>query len=792
VQQIPSATQLVVTTVGRDAVLGFAPGDWVEITDDAHEFSGRPGKVGRIAPHGVDESTRTITLEDGLPPEFPVGVDPETRNVRVRRWDQQGAVRYADDTLLLQDVSDGKGVIPVSANGKGVALENGITVTFAMDPAGGGFRTGDYWLFAARTATTSMDILDRAPPRGIHHHFAKLALVTLPDGETDLRTLWPPETERGCDCTVCVSAESHKSGQLTLAQAVSQVRPTGGTICLGTGAFRLAEPLTISGAGSIRLRGQGWRTVLFADGPALRITDSAGVALENLTILSGEASSVSGGAVGVRNSLDVRLEDCIVGTLSGGDIGLAVGLSGYVLGFRAERCALLAATGIGSALSGKAQAVVTAALEVRHNLFWCAREGVRFDQFALHYANTVIRGNLFHECAKAGVMILGAVLQDSTLAVAENLLQVTGVGIVVGTDNARIDDNVIGFGLRSKSGEGIVIVPGLVPGPIGRCTINGNRITEAPSAAIALRAPLGSVTVAHNIVQGSGGAGLSMEGRAMAAQLTVEGNQFDLVAAADAGDDGAVAAVRLQAVTQALIDRNTIDRAALTARQASQRHAILAVGCTDVRIAGNRILDLGPVREAPGVTAGVEVTQPWNRMEVNDNEILRTSDSAAPLAVSDWIGIQVKPAPDKAAYAITGGLALALLKGQFLLLSHTSIWRFPHPVRGFIRIRGNTMQSRASRLPVVQVGGAETCLFSDNCAALKDNRGRSPTVVLQRAAVVASGNRMANDPECCPLQVDADSHMITILGNVTDAVGGPILVNGQALVDPPPTLNVRA
>ena len=39
---------------------------------------------------------------------------------------------------------------------------------------------GDYWVLAARTADASVEPLDRAPPRGIHHHYGRLAMVTFP------------------------------------------------------------------------------------------------------------------------------------------------------------------------------------------------------------------------------------------------------------------------------------------------------------------------------------------------------------------------------------------------------------------------------------------------------------------------------------------------------------------------------------------------------------------------------------------------------------------------------------
>ena len=50
-------------------------------------------------------------------------------------------------------------------------------------PAPKGFRAGDYWVFAARTADASVELLDRAPPRGIHHHYARLGIWDVGAGD---------------------------------------------------------------------------------------------------------------------------------------------------------------------------------------------------------------------------------------------------------------------------------------------------------------------------------------------------------------------------------------------------------------------------------------------------------------------------------------------------------------------------------------------------------------------------------------------------------------------------------
>ncbi len=177
-----NGTRLSVASVGRDSVLRFNPGDWIEITDDWRELSGLPPEMRKAA--DVDVETQSIVIDTALAAaDFPVDaqgkLDP-ARHTRVRRWDQKG------DAL---DAAGG--VMPVPAAGTTVMLENGVQVSFDLD-AQGEFKVADYWTFAASVADASVELLQKAPPRGIHRHYGRLAIVTFPATVTDCRVLWPP------------------------------------------------------------------------------------------------------------------------------------------------------------------------------------------------------------------------------------------------------------------------------------------------------------------------------------------------------------------------------------------------------------------------------------------------------------------------------------------------------------------------------------------------------------------------------------------------------------------------
>ena len=271
VVEMVSPTELRLASVGRDDVLRISNNDWVEIIDDKRELDGTPGEMRQVT---VDDAERTITFGAGLPADLqPADAeDAANRHLRVVRWDSDGLV-----------------AVPASPATE-VALELGIAVSFDVATNGGRFRRGDHWIFSARTANADFDRLENAPPLGVHHHYARLAIVTLPSSATSCRRLWPPLPAEGgesCDCTVCVTPESHSSGTFTIQDAINDVKDAGGTVCIAAGVYDIADGVEIDDARSLRIKGQGIATILIARGTAMTITQSIGVAVHNLALISG-------------------------------------------------------------------------------------------------------------------------------------------------------------------------------------------------------------------------------------------------------------------------------------------------------------------------------------------------------------------------------------------------------------------------------------------------------------------------------------------------------------------------
>ena len=255
------ASQLAVLSLGRDRVLGFAPGNWIEILDDSVEFDQKSGELHQI--DTIDFASRTVTLATTLGASFTTGTTDPARHTRIRRWDQAGKVYEQDGTTVWWDIdAQGRGDIPVPPAGTALILENGITVTFDVTSATGQFVAGDFWSFAARTADGSVEKLDKAAPRGIHHHYARLSIVTFPGSATDCRKPWPPstgDTECGCCCTVTVGDGVTSVGKFTsINAAIGALPANGGEVCVLPG--RYFENVLIAGRRDVVIHGCGWQT----------------------------------------------------------------------------------------------------------------------------------------------------------------------------------------------------------------------------------------------------------------------------------------------------------------------------------------------------------------------------------------------------------------------------------------------------------------------------------------------------------------------------------------------------
>jgi hypothetical protein len=173
---------LTLGNFGRDdSRFGLHVDNWVEIVDTSHGIEQKPGPLMKVA--SIDPATRQVTLTSQNGITFPDDGDPD-RVLLLRRWDykrgdtsQPTTPQFADDDALK-----------IVAN-QALILEDGIEITFVEDTTAPTYRSGDYWLIAARTAHGTIENNGvKLPPHGVKHHYAPLAYVTLTDGMINATT----------------------------------------------------------------------------------------------------------------------------------------------------------------------------------------------------------------------------------------------------------------------------------------------------------------------------------------------------------------------------------------------------------------------------------------------------------------------------------------------------------------------------------------------------------------------------------------------------------------------------
>jgi hypothetical protein len=281
----PGQTRLRLRSLGRDRVLRFHRNDWIELLDDNLELSGQPGFMAQV--DDVDEADQALILDRLVPAGTFDNLNPGSRHTRVRRWDQKAGV-------------DADGLLDVVAGP--IDLEDGIQVTFTLDPAAGRFHVGDFWAFAARTANGTVEELVAAPPRGILHHYVRLAIILWgPAGGAqtqDCRPHWPPggggtgEGE-GCCTFVVHPGES-------IQAAIDALPDDGGCVCLKVGTHPIDAPILISRP----------NVTLHGETPGARVVRTSGVLM--LAVANADTVTVA----------DIRFEARIDAALPPGESSL--------------------------------------------------------------------------------------------------------------------------------------------------------------------------------------------------------------------------------------------------------------------------------------------------------------------------------------------------------------------------------------------------------------------------------------------------------------------------------------
>ena len=193
VGDVPAGTTITVTveSLGNDdSHSALHMDEWVEIIDTEEVIEGEPGPLFQVT--GIDYSMMQVTLNatsiDGYQPDNDdIG---QERHRYLRRWDYQEGDPSQNDAIHLAPTGAAKLV-----ENRWLLLEEGVQVLFHSDYDANNdaddaegppvYRTGDYWLIPARTATGDIEWPQHRQAHaallkhGVTHHYAPLAFITI-------------------------------------------------------------------------------------------------------------------------------------------------------------------------------------------------------------------------------------------------------------------------------------------------------------------------------------------------------------------------------------------------------------------------------------------------------------------------------------------------------------------------------------------------------------------------------------------------------------------------------------
>ena len=752
-------------SLGRDRVLRFKADDWVEILDENLELGGLAGFLTKIV-GPPDEANRTITVS----PPIPAGMfDPANlqRHTRVRRWDQKF-------TGAGSDVNPTSGLIDVAAGP--LDIEDGIQVSFSDDPVGKTLQVGDYWVFAARTADGSVDTLQKAPPLGIVHHYARLGFVTwTATGGTfaNCRLFWPPSfgTGEGCDCTVCVTPEGHNGGTATINQAVTDtIAKGGGKICLSPGLYFINDLIAINQAAAIQIVGHGLAFLtpgpnLHGGDPLMQIENSVDITVEDLGFVALSQAVPAAQAlpgIVIQDSAFATVQHCsFLGFPSGSTLTPAIALGGTVLD-----------SGISGNLFSNVDFAIAptlnrdkqrflAFLAILSNQMACIRGGIELVTPANAFSLGVRVSENFIQ-SPIGVAFSGfgldLTIADNTIVIAGE--QTGGAAIFSTISQTRILNNEIsGINTTVKS-----VAIELASVPYYGTQIIGNRISGLGGTGILIteNAVLLETIIAKNQLLGLGKGGIVMTNTTVAVDLNITDNSLSFVGNTQDPtdpDQPFMVGVQVWAVTNLNLSGNAIENLGMDSNVSGGRVAILGGLLAGVHIGGNRIQNIGPSNVTP-LVGGVIAEFVSGRVNIVNNEIRRAL---------------VPPAAGNSSESVALGIVFCL---------------------NDVSVRGNLFESFGIG-SVVFIGAAKqqnlspsSCIFSENQCLLDNPPSQTgvslPIAQITAQAIIASNNYAKGPGERGALDLNGPftttnnttSGPITILGNVTS---GTITVNGVTL-----------
>ena len=257
VTELSGGNTVKVHSLGRDDVLGFGIGDWVEFVNHKTNLERTVNNLHQITE--INRSTNEIKISGSVEVW-------ELNGLKIIRWDQ------ADESIPL--------------NTNFTAIEDGIEVRFKT----GTYRPGDHWLIPARTIDSSIEWEpDTAlPPKGVQTNYAEIGIVEISNGDiqsvTDCRKLFPPLTDLPGVSGGC--STYHVKPQPGWERIFSRIKKgEHAKICFEIGTYNLTSTVTIKDKGHLVITGCGPGTFIRGNNiqTALRFETCQSVDISNLS-----------------------------------------------------------------------------------------------------------------------------------------------------------------------------------------------------------------------------------------------------------------------------------------------------------------------------------------------------------------------------------------------------------------------------------------------------------------------------------------------------------------------------
>jgi hypothetical protein len=475
---------------------------------------------------------------------------------------------------------------------------------------------------------------------------------------------------------------------------------------------------------------------------------------------------------------------------------------------------------LAQALKPPPATLYTDGLYILDNALLCAHTGISLDQDCLHIGDTRLSGNRIYQCSAAGIVAKGHVFSGpkktngsqrilsaeqsqvkldliSRIEILSNILCVSGDGIVVGTDDARIEGNDIGSSNipgtapvgsmdDGSSGNAIVLAQGLVAG-ISSCQVIGNRIFGVTGAGISIQTKLQSAMIKQNSI-GAAFGGILMDDGTGVDMLSIENNHLlNIAPSLKGGEIELATAIRMLNVVEASVTGNSIKWESTQGLPAGWHIGILCVACSSLAISGNDITDASPVKVGARTT-GIAIESSFGSANLVNNKVflLRALDERSPDFISPsqslmCVGIAISGGRDVLASREKNMLDPQMV--QLLQQASAFAKELDSSVGLETGLCGNEVQVLGPG-HVAEVANVKSCLFANNRCSIargfsnNDNNGAAVLIDATKG-IVANANCIQGFVRDVALKLGG-TKQYTVLGNT---VWGFIKVKADSLPD---------